>query len=146
MGGATPRPASGSPTAPAPGQSMQQGSDYYQHLLNNQKQKVADTAAVQQAQDRPQQPPNRPGPTPPGFGGVQQGQMGPEGGRYQGAYDAYMQRFGGSTGTQQMTPPAPPQAPQPGMAPQPQQGSGFDQGRPPRRPGIRMGNGYASRD
>ena len=164
MGPSAARPATG-----APGQTTATGaeSEYYKNLLNRQNQAVANVPAIQAAQDQTSQPPNRPGPTPPGFGGQQQGQAGPEMSRYQGAYDAYMQRFGqaGQSGQQpsQGQPSAPSPAPIAGptqtQAPMGQQppapprrpGADFDRNRQqspgaPRRPGIRMGAGYASRD
>lgn len=132
MSGAAARPAFG-----APGQTGAE-SNYYNNLLNRQKEATANVPAVQQAQGQPSQPPNRPGPTPDGFGGQQQGQMGPEMSRYQGAYNSYMQRYGQGL-------------PQPPQQTQPSAPAEFDQNRqqppgPPRRPGIRMGAGYAARD
>lgn len=142
MGGAAPRPAAGGQGQPGtPGAE----STYYTNLLDRQKQQVANVPAVQEAQNRSAQTPNRPAPNLPGFGGKQQGQLGPEQSRYQAAYDAYIQRFG--QGGQQ--PPQPVQQQPPG-APQ-DNAFGSNQQRPatprgPRRAGIRMGGGYASRD
>jgi hypothetical protein len=149
MGATTPRPAAGgTPQPPSSGQTLQQGSDYYRHLLDNQKEQVANVPATQQAQGQPQTPPNRPGPTPPGFGGQQQGQAGQGDNRFQGAYDAYMQRFGG---TQTPPPAAQPNQPftLPGQASQtPADTNAFNQQGPRKsnRPGVRMGAGYAGRD
>ena len=162
MSGAAARPSVG-----APGQTPAAGGEsaYYKNLLDRQNQPVANVPATQAAQNQPAQTPNRPGPTPPGFGGMQQGQLGPEMSRYQGAYDSYMQRFGGG-GQQppqdqsQQPPGAAPQPPATGapQAPMGQQppapprrpGPDFDRNRQQpgttRRPGIRMGAGYASRD
>ena len=136
MGAASSRPVSRGTGQPG----SVSDSSYYNTLINNQKQQVANVPAVQSAQNRAQTPPNRPGPTPPGFGNQQQGQVGPDGGRYQGAYDAYVQRYGGGNSAPQQPPPPPPT--QPSGAPQ-----GTSTAPPPRpnRPGIRMGNGYASR-
>ena len=171
MGGAARPPMSGGTGQPSPqggGQTMQQGSDYYRHLLDNQRQNVANVPAVQSAQAQPQTPPNRPGPTLPGFGGQQQGQAGTGDGRYQGAYDAYMQQFGGGGQGIAQQPPAPPAGQQKANADyldnyykQQYQNSPY-KGTPaeieeqrlaagqkptprPNRPGIRMGGGYANR-
>ena len=72
MGAASSRPVSGGTGQPG----SVSDSSYYNTLINNQKQQVANVPAVQSAQNRAQTPPNRPGPTPPGFGNQQQGQVG----------------------------------------------------------------------
>lgn len=149
MGATTPRPTAGGTGQPTPpNDSSAGGSDYYRHLLENQREKAADVDSTRRAQNQPQQPPNRPGPNLPGFGMGQQGQVGPQGSgaSFQGAYDAYIQQFGGNAA------PPPQQGAMPPSSPQqrpPADRQGFDQNRSqqqPRRPGIRMGAGYANRD
>jgi hypothetical protein len=130
-----------------------QGSGYYNNVLNNQKQEVAVPGQAQQAQAQPGQPPNRPG----------------DGDSvYLNAYNNYLQQHGQQNramapgaGPQQSGPIAQVPQGQPFPAPgQPAPAPGQQQvapGQPPmpltkrpqfdqnRRPGIRMGGGYASR-
>jgi len=146
MGGAAKRPAVG-----GPGQvnsDKGEGLGYYRNVLNNQKEAVANVPATQAVQGQSQTPPNRPSADMPGFGNQQQGQGGDAAG-FQGAYNAYINRYGGGSNT---TTPQPPGAasgnqPQPGTPPPDQmrpQDNRERQGSS-QRPGIRMGSGYSSR-
>jgi hypothetical protein len=146
MGASAPRPTSGNASTDVSNRDF----DYYRNVLNNQKQNVANVPQVQAAQSTAQTPPNRPGASLPGFGGQQQGQ-GPQ----QGAYQAYMNRFGGdpSMGNRMGWRPGegPSDVPS-GVDPYAKLGK-WPRGEgptnaptnAPQRPGIVMGNGYSRR-